>query len=82
MAPLSLQRAEGGMAVGGLFSPLLSTPKMGRFERRLLSFGINRERSGHESAFDLGWRCVPPAFRGPREGRSRRTRADIPVKRL
>jgi hypothetical protein len=41
-------------SVAGLFSPLLSTAKIGRFFAALLSFGINRERSAHESAFGLG----------------------------
>jgi hypothetical protein len=47
----------------GLFSLVLSTAKIRRLEALLLSFGIKRERSAHESALDRGWRCVPADFR-------------------
>ncbi|CCJ07573.1 Hypothetical protein BN69_2122 [Methylocystis sp. SC2] len=53
-------------AAGGLLSSLLSTTKISRFGGLRLSFGINRERSRHESAFDRGWRCVPADLRDPR----------------
>ncbi|RNJ48432.1 hypothetical protein D1O30_01120 [Methylocystis hirsuta] len=59
-------RAFGESAVDGLFSALLSTAKIRRFGGLRLSFGINRERSRHESAFDLSWRCVPANLRDPR----------------
>jgi len=59
-------RVFGEGVAGGLFSALLSTAKIRRFGALRLSFGINRERSRHESAFDLGWRCVPANLRDPR----------------
>ncbi len=43
-----------------------------------LSFGINRERSRHESVVDLSWRCVPAIFRdlpAPHPQRRREERA-------
>jgi hypothetical protein len=59
--------AEAGLeeTADGLFSPLLSTAKIGRFASLLLSFWIKRERSAHESALHRSWRYVPADFRDP-----------------